>query len=101
MREALANGEPEDSRCAGCTIGRPDFPEIDDLSRSVLAFGAVWDHPAHEGYRDELSPLLGPFLRVSDAFRWLARRQAAWDEAEAIHREEIEKKTPKPPAEVS
>ena len=92
MREALENGEPEDSRCEGCLIANYEVtPELDGLSLSVLAFGAVWDHPAHEGYRVHLWPMIGPALGPADAMRWVARRQAAWNEYEAIKADELKR----------
>ena len=78
--------------CESCPIGDAHFPCIDELSESALAFSCVWDHGAHEGYREALWDLIGPAYGPQDAMRWLARRQAVWETHQKIQADEMKRR---------
>ena len=92
MEHAGRNGEPPLGPCEGCPIGDGTCPFIDEISESALAFSCVWDHGAHEGYREALWDLIGPSLGPQDAMRWLARRAAIWETHQKIQADEMERR---------
>lgn len=89
MRLAVANGEPPETRCAECPIRDLDLcPELDDLSRRTLHFSNVWDHEAHDGYRERFAPYIFPALSPGEVYGFLARRQVIVNTYREIQSEE-------------
>jgi hypothetical protein len=92
VRESLEEGEPPGARCDNCPIR--DYgatPKIDALSLGALRFSLIYDHPAHEGYREAVWDLLGPVLGPAEAVGWLQRRSAVYEVRMELAQEQAER----------
>lgn len=92
---AVSNGEPPGSCCENCPIGDHRFcPDVesDRVAISALEFSSIYDHPAHEGYRNHLLKYIFPVLSPSELLPWIARRQVIYDTYRQIVDEELREK---------